>query len=113
MALPLGHPAAVLFRCMFVSSKPAAAVYRVTEPIAAIPEAEPGDHLVVRITDPIAPVELVKRFDRHVLIRLMGDGALDRMRLLAGELMEPGPPPAGPLLSSDPPARPRLVRDGP
>ncbi len=73
------------------------AIYRV---VNAVPEihAEPGDHVVIRCADPTAPVEVVKSFDRHTLIRLMGSGAFDQMRLLVGELAATSPPPE-PLLS--------------
>lgn len=63
----------------------------------SIPEhrIEAGDFVVVRPGD-LHPVEVVSRRDRHVLVRLMGDGHLDRMTLLSGELLHPFPPPVLP-----------------
>lgn len=54
------------------------AVYEATE---AIPELDvlPGDRLVVRPGHPTAPLAVVKRYGHHSLVRLMGDGWLDRL----------------------------------
>lgn len=65
------------------------AVYRV---LVAVPEIDalPGDHVIVRPSEAVAPLQVIKQFDRHTLVRLMGGGHLDQMRLLAGELVESG-----------------------
>jgi len=77
-----------------------------------IPElgAEPGDHLVVEAGQPSYPLHVVKAFDHHALVRLMGDGHLDRLTLVSGEASRPEP-----LAPSEPfrkPRRLRMIRGG-
>lgn len=77
-----------------------------------IPElgAEPGDHLVVEPSAPDFPLQVVRNFDRHALVRLMGSGHLEHLKLVAGEL-EPRPSPrALPSLQLRPALA--LVREG-
>lgn len=78
----------------------------------AIPElgAQPGDHIVVDPSAPDFPVQVVRNFDRHALVRLMGDGHLGRLELVAGELV-PQPSRSSPR---GPPhlLRPSLHREG-
>lgn len=85
------------------------AVYLVLSPLPEI-QALPGDHVVVRTPDDRSPVEVVKRFDRHTLVRLMGDGRLDQMKLVAGELALSRCAAAPPWSGELPPLR--LVREG-
>lgn len=72
-----------------------------------IPElgAEPGDHLVVEPSAPDFPLQVVRNFDRHTLVRLMGSGHLERLSLVAGELVPRPSPSVRPAL----PSRPRLA----
>lgn len=50
----------------------------------AIPElgALPGDYLVVEPGHPRAPLQVVRNFDHHALVRLMGADHLDRLTLV-------------------------------
>lgn len=61
------------------------AVYITHHPIPEI-GALPGDHLVIEPNDPNEPVSVVRHFNRHTLVTLMGAGHLDRLTLVS----EPG-----------------------
>lgn len=69
------------------------AVYLAHYPIPEI-GALPGDHLVVELSDPIAPLSVVRDHDRHALVRLMGEGHLDRLTLVSGVAVAPSGAPA-------------------
>lgn len=88
----------------------AKAIYR--SPYAIPAEGiEAGDYVVIRPSDPDRPVEILRWRDRHALVRIMGDGHLDRMILIGGDLAEPcSPPQQHPLFPLS--AGPRLVRPG-
>lgn len=60
------------------------AVYEATY---AIPElgVEVGDRIVVRPSHPTAPLSVVRRFGHHALVRFMGEGHLDALRVLHTE----------------------------
>lgn len=73
----------------------AKAIYRAPLPIPA-EGIETGDLVIVRPSDPTFPVEIVKRRDRHALVRLMGEGHLEAMILLGGDLAPPLSPARAP-----------------
>lgn len=80
-----------------------------------IPElgAQPGDHLVVKPAHPRTPLQVVRNFDRHALVRLLGAGHLDRLTLVAGELVRESEDRSRPLPPERHPSQPlRLIQGG-